>query len=230
MVGTIIIGGGKSKRFKKDKISYLINDKPLIYYTIIPFIKSKLVDEIVIVLSKNNYIKIKKYIENLKKIKDIVIGGEERKNSVINGLGRFLNSNINKVLIHDGARPIIKSEFIDNIVCKISDEKCIVPVINAYETIKYKKGEKIKTLNRDFLYIAQTPQGFPFPKIYYLLKKYENKKLYDDSMVFELEGEKVELLEGDPSNIKVTYSNDIVEVINYIKKNENRYRVWFSYN
>lgn len=225
MVGTIIIGGGKSKRFKKDKISYLINDKPLIYYTIIPFIKSKLVDEIVIVLSKNNYIKIKKYIENLKKIKDIVIGGEERKNSVINGLGRFLNSNINKVLIHDGARPIIKSEFIDNIVCKISDEKCIVPVINAYETIKYKKGEKIKTLNRDFLYIAQTPQGFPFPKIYYLLKKYENKKLYDDSMVFELEGEKVELLEGDPSNIKVTYSNDIVEVINYIKKNENRYRV-----
>jgi len=225
MVGTIIVGGGKSKRFKEDKISYLINDKPLIYYTIIPFIKSKLIDEIVIVLSKDNYVKIKKYIENLKKIKDIVIGGKERKNSVINGLECFLNSNINKVLIHDGARPIVKSEFIDDIVCKISDEKCIVPVINANETIKYKKREKIKTLNRDFLYIAQTPQGFPFPKIYYLLKKYENKKLYDDSMVFELEGEKVELSEGDPSNIKVTYSNDIVEVINYIKENENRYRI-----
>jgi len=225
MVGTIIVGGGKSKRFKEDKISYLINDKPLIYYTIIPFIKSKLIDEIVIVLSKDNYVKIKKYIENLKKIKDIVIGGKERKNSVINGLECFLNSNINKVLIHDGARPIVKSEFIDDIVCKISDEKCIVPVINANETIKYKKREKIKTLNRDFLYIAQTPQGFPFPKIYHLLKKYENKKLYDDSMVFELEGEKVELSEGDPSNIKVTYSNDIVEVINYIKENENRYRI-----
>jgi len=225
MVGTIIVGGGKSKRFKEDKISFLINDKPLIYYTIIPFIKSKLIDEIVIVLSKDNYVKIKKYIENLKKIKDIVIGGKERKNSVINGLECFLNSNINKVLIHDGARPIVKSEFIDDIVCKISDEKCIVPVINANETIKYKKREKIKTLNRDFLYIAQTPQGFPFPKIYHLLKKYENKKLYDDSMVFELEGEKVELSEGDPSNIKVTYSNDIVEVINYIKENENRYRI-----
>jgi 2-C-methyl-D-erythritol 4-phosphate cytidylyltransferase len=225
MVGTIIVGGGKSKRFKEDKISYLINDKPLIYYTIIPFIKSKLIDEIVIVLSKDNYVKIKKYIENLKKIKDIVIGGKERKNSVINGLECFLNSNINKVLIHDGARPIVKSEFIDDIVCKISDEKCIVPVINANETIKYKKREKIKTLNRDFLYIAQTPQGFPFPKIYHLLKKYENKKLYDDSMVFELEGEKVELSEGDPSNIKVTYSNDIVEVINFIKENENRYRI-----
>lgn len=169
--------------------------------------------------------KIKKYFENLKKIKNIVVGGEERKDSVINGLECFLTSNINKVLIHDGARPIVKSELINKIVYKIDDKKCIVPVITANETIKFIKNKKIKTLNRDSLYITQTPQGFPFPKIYYLYKKYENKKLFDDSMVFELENEEIELINGDFSNIKVTYNNDIIEVIDFIQKNENRYRI-----
>jgi len=225
MVGAIIVGGGKSSRFGEDKISYLIDDKPLIYYTALPFIKSDFINEIVVVLSKDNYKKIKKYFENLKKIKNIVVGGEERKDSVINGLECFLNSNINKVLIHDGARPIVKSELINKIVYKIDDKKCIVPVITANETIKFIKNKKIKTLNRDSLYITQTPQGFPFPKIYYLYKKYENKKLFDDSMVFELENEEIELINGDFSNIKVTYNNDIIEVIDFIQKNENRYRI-----
>ncbi len=225
MVGAIIVGGGKSSRFGEDKISYLIDDKPLIYYTALPFIKSDFINEIVVVLSKDNYKKIKKYFENLKKIKNIVVGGEERKDSVINGLECFLNSNINKVLIHDGARPIVKSELINKIVYKIDDKKCIVTVIAANETIKFIKNKKIKTLNRDSLYITQTPQGFPFPKIYYLYKKYENKKLFDDSMVFELENEEIELINGDFSNIKVTYNNDIIEVIDFIQKNENRYRI-----
>lgn len=225
MVGTIIVGGGKSSRFGQDKISFLIEDKPLIYYTVIPFLKSNLIDEIVVVLSGENYQKIKKYFKNLKKIKNIVLGGKERKHSVINGLECFLNSKIDKVLIHDGARPLVKTELIDNIITKISIDKCVVPVINVNETIKYKRKNKIKTLNRDFLFLAQTPQGFPFPKIYYLLKKYIKRKLFDDSTVFELEGENVEFLYGDPSNIKITYSNDIVEVINYIKRNENRYRI-----
>ena len=225
MVGAIIVGGGKSSRFGEDKISYLIDDKPLIYYTALPFIKSDFINEIVVVLSKDNYKKIKKYFGNLKKIKNIVVGGEERKDSVINGLECFLNSNINKVLIHDGARPIVKSELINKIVYKIDDKKCIVPVITANETIKFIKNKKIKTLNRDSLYITQTPQGFPFPKIYYLYKKYENKKLFDDSMVFELENEEIELINGDFSNIKVTYNNDIIEVIDFIQKNENRYRI-----
>jgi len=225
MVGAIIVGGGKSSRFGEDKISYLIDDKPLIYYTALPFIKSDFINEIVVVISKDNYKKIKKYFENLKKIKNIVVGGEERKDSVINGLECFLNSNIDKVLIHDGARPIVKSELINKIVYKIDDKKCIVPVIAANETIKFIKNKKIKTLNRDSLYITQTPQGFPFPKIYYLYKKYENKKLFDDSMVFELENEEIELINGDFSNIKVTYNNDIIEVIDFIQKNENRYRI-----
>lgn len=230
MVGTIVVGGGKSNRFGLDKISYLIEDKPLIYYTLIPFLKSNLIDEIVVVLSTDNYQKVKKYLKNLKKIKDIVLGGKERKNSVINGLECFLNSKINKVLIHDGARPLVTTELIDNIINNIGDDKCIVPVINVNETIKYKGKNKIKTFNRDFLYVAQTPQGFPFPKIYYLLKKYINRKLFDDSTVFELEGEKVEFLYGNPSNIKITYSNDMIDVVNYIKRNESRYRIWFSYN
>lgn len=225
MVGAIIVGGGKSNRFGEDKISFLIDNKPLIYYTTIPFVKSDLIDEIVVVLSKENYERIKVYFRDIKKIKEIVIGGNERKHSVINGLKPFLNSNINKILIHDGARPNVKLELIEKIIRKIEEDKCVIPVIPVKETIKISEGNNIKTLDRDSLLLTQTPQGFPFPLIYNLLKKYEDKKLFDDSMVFELEGKKIETIQGDPLNIKITYNSDIYQAIDFIKKNEDRYRI-----
>lgn len=225
MVGTVIVGGGKSNRFGLDKISYLIDDKPLIFYTLVPFVKSKLVDEIVVVLSKKNYSNLKDYIKNINKVKSVVIGGEERKDSVLKGLECFLNSNIDRVLIHDGARPNIKVELIDEVINRLEDSDCVIPVIKPIETIKIKKNNKLVTLDRDSLYITQTPQGFKFPKIYNLLVKYSNYKLFDDSTVFELEKEKIDLIEGYPENIKVTYSFDILFVIDFIKKNEDRYRI-----
>ncbi len=225
MVGTIIVGGGKSNRFGQDKISYLINGKPLIYYSIIPFIKSKFIDKIVVVLSEKNYNNLKDFLKKLTKVQDVVIGGEERKNSVIKGLECFLNKNIDKVLIHDGARPNLKIELIDKIIDRLNNFECVIPVINPKETIKMKKEDKIITLDRNSLYLTQTPQGFAFPKIYNLLIKYINHNLYDDSTVFELEGEEIDLIEGYPENIKVTYSFDILLIMDYINKNEDRYRI-----
>ncbi|MBC7195414.1 MAG: 2-C-methyl-D-erythritol 4-phosphate cytidylyltransferase, partial [Caldisericia bacterium] len=117
MVATVIVGGGKSTRFNEDKIFYKIFDFPLIYYTVIPFIKCNLIDKVVIVLNREKISYGKKIFKDFNKIYDIVEGGDERKNSVLNGLSSILKfKNVDKVLIHDGARPNIKEELIKKLV------------------------------------------------------------------------------------------------------------------
>ncbi|MCX8095253.1 MAG: 2-C-methyl-D-erythritol 4-phosphate cytidylyltransferase [Caldisericia bacterium] len=227
MIGTVIVGGGKSKRFNDDKIFYKINDLPLIYYTLIPFIKCDKIDKIVVVLSKDRVDEGINFLKSFTKIIGIVEGGEERKNSVFNGLKFFYNNEkIDYVLIHDGARSNIKIEIIEKVIENLDMNSCVIPVVPVIETLKYiENGNIIKTLDRDKIFIAQTPQGFPFLKIFELLNKYINEKLFDDSLVFEMEGLKVKAIEGDIENIKVTYKSDILKVIDFIKRNENRYRI-----
>lgn len=227
MVGTVIVGGGKSRRFNDDKIFYNINDFPLIYYTLIPFLKCEKIDKIVLVLSKEKLSEGLKFFKNFKKIVGIVEGGEERKNSVLNGLKFFYeNEKIDYVLIHDGARSNIKIELIEKVIENLDKDLCVIPVIPVVETLKYIENDKvIKTLDRDKIYITQTPQGFPFIKLYELLNKHIDKNLYDDSLVFEIEGLKIKVIEGDIENIKVTYKSDILKVIDFIKRNESWYRI-----
>ncbi len=227
MVATVIVGGGKSKRFNEDKIFYKIFDFPLIYYTVIPFIKCDLIDKIVIVLNREKISYGKKIFKDFNKIFDIVEGGDERKYSVLNGLSSILKiKNVDKVLIHDGARPNINEELIKKVVLEIEDNSCVIPIIPVIESLKFVENKNfIKTLDREKIFVTQTPQGFPFPKIYTILNKHINEKLYDESMVFEIEGLKIKTIEGDVENIKVTYKSDILKVLDFIKRNESWYRI-----
>ena len=231
MVGTVIVGGGKSKRFNDDKIFYKLNDYPLIYYTLFPFIKCDKIDKIILVLSKENLDNGIRLFKNFKKVVAIIEGGIERKDSVLNGLKYFYeNEKIDYVLIHDGARPNIKIELIEKIIKNLDENSCVIPVIPVTETIKYIENKRvIKTLDRDKIFITQTPQGFPFLKIYNLLNKYFDYKFFDESTIFEKEGLPIKVIEGDVENIKVTYKCDILQVLDFIKRNESWYRIWFSY-
>jgi 2-C-methyl-D-erythritol 4-phosphate cytidylyltransferase len=227
MVGTVIVGGGKSSRFNGDKIFYKVFDFPLIYYSVFPFLKCKLVDKIVVVLNREKIHEGKLIFKDFDKVIEIVEGGEERKYSVLNGLLSLKKiGNIDKVLIHDGARPNIKIELIEKIVSEIEEEACVIPVVPVIESLKYIQNKNfIKTLEREKIFITQTPQGFPFNKLLYLLKKHINEKLYDDSMVFEKEGLLIKIVDGDIDNIKVTYKSDILKVADFIERNENWYRL-----
>ncbi|MDI6861547.1 MAG: IspD/TarI family cytidylyltransferase [Caldisericia bacterium] len=226
MVGTVIVGGGKSERFNDDKIFYNINSYPLIFYTLIPFIKCNKVEKIVLVLSKEKSHEGVELFKNFNKIVAIVEGGKERKESVLNGLKYFYeNEKIDYVLIHDGARPNIKIELIEKVIQNLDENSCVIPVISVTETIKYIENKNtIKTLDRDKLFITQTPQGFPFLKLYNLLNRYLYEKFFDESTLFEKEGLPIKIIDGDIENIKVTYKSDILKVLDFIKKNESRYR------
>lgn len=140
-------------------------------------------------------------------------GGATRSESVSNGL-KLLRDDIDYVLVHDGARPFISSACINRVKDKLlSGSKAVVPCVKPKNTIRTKDA----SLNRDELFEVQTPQGFEKD----LLKRAYQKALEegflptDDAGVVEYFGEKIDIVEGDYANIKITTKDDIPGRLRY---------------
>ena len=220
-ITAIVLAAGSGSRMKsKTKKQFMeIKGKPVIWYPLFEFEKSR-VDEIILVTGKEDIDYCKKEIVekyNLKKIKNVVAGGSERYESVYNGL-KEVTGNI--VLIHDGARPLINNEIIErSIEGTIKSDACVVGV-PVKDTIKRanKEGYIIDTPNRSELWITQTPQSFKtdLVKMAYKKMKEELEKgnttlnITDDAMVVEeFTTNQVRFVQGDYKNIKVTTPEDI---------------------
>ena len=220
-ITAIVLAAGSGSRMKsKTKKQFMeIKGKPVIWYSLFEFEKSR-VDEIILVTGKEDIDYCKKEIVekyNLKKIKNVVAGGSERYESVYNGL-KEVTGNI--VLIHDGARPLINNEIIErSIEGTIKSDACVVGV-PVKDTIKRanKEGYIIDTTNRSELWITQTPQSFKtdLVKMAYKKMKEELEKgnttlnITDDAMVVEeFTTNQVRFVQGDYKNIKVTTPQDI---------------------
>ena len=220
-ITAIVLDAGSGSRMKsKTKKQFMeIKGKPVIWYSLFEFEKSR-VDEIILVTGKEDIDYCKKEIVekyNLKKIKNVVAGGSERYESVYNGL-KEVTGNI--VLIHDGARPLINNEIIErSIEGTIKSDACVVGV-PVKDTIKRanKEGYIIDTPNRSELWITQTPQSFKtdLVKMAYKKMKEELEKgnttlnITDDAMVVEeFTTNQVRFVQGDYKNIKVTTPEDI---------------------
>ena len=220
-ITAIVLAAGSGSRMKnKTKKQFMeIKGKPVIWYSLFEFEKSR-VDEIILVTGKEEIDYCKKEIVekyNLKKIKNVVAGGSERYESVYNGL-KEVTGNI--VLIHDGARPLINNEIIErSIEGTIKSDACVVGV-PVKDTIKRadKEGYIIDTPNRSELWITQTPQSFKtdLVKMAYKKMKEELEKgnttlnITDDAMVVEeFTTNQVRFVQGDYKNIKVTTPEDI---------------------
>ena len=219
-ITAIVLAAGSGSRMKsKTKKQFMeIKGKPVIWYSLFEFEKSR-VDEIILVTGKEDIDYCKKEIVekyNLKKIKNVVAGGSERYESVYNGLKETGNI----VLIHDGARPLINNEIIErSIEGTIKSDACVVGV-PVKDTIKRanKEGYIIDTPNRSELWITQTPQSFKtdLVKMAYKKMKEELEKgnttlnITDDAMVVEeFTTNQVRFVQGDYKNIKVTTPEDI---------------------
>lgn len=220
-ITAIVLAAGSGSRMKsKTKKQFMeIKGKPVIWYSLFEFEKSR-VDEIILVTGKEDIDYCKKEIVekyNLKKIKNVVAGGSERYESVYNGL-KEVTGNI--VLIHDGARPLINNEIIErSIEGTIKSDACVVGV-PVKDTIKRanKEGYIIDTPNRSELWITQTPQSFKTDLVKMAYKKMQEElekgnttlNITDDAMVVEeFTTNQVRFVQGDYKNIKVTTPEDI---------------------
>ena len=219
----IIVAAGMGLRMgSKTKKQYLYLDKiPILARTIMAFDTCDQVREIVLVIPEQDQEYCKKYIidpfDFAKKI-HLVEGGKQRQDSVLNGLKR-VRDRINPdkeaiVLIHDGVRPFINQNIIKECIQKTIEYGACIPAVKITDTVKQVCPDSSiqKTLSRQFLYTAQTPQTFKLDLIMRAFD-YAIKTSFsgtDDASLIEHLGDKVVIVNGSKMNIKITTQEDLV--------------------
>ena len=140
----------------------------------------------------------------------LVIGGASRQESVRRGLEALAKDSPDYVLIHDAARPLISPPVIAAVLAALeAGADGALPMVAASDTLRRRKEDGSWTLvPRDGLYRAQTPQGFVFAKILAAHRNHAQEEATDDVALAELAGLKVQMVEGDEKNIKVTRKED----------------------
>ena len=140
-----------------------------------------------------------------------VYGAKERQGSVYAGLKALEPYNPKYVLIHDAARPFISTSLIQKIIDSLDSASGAVPALPMTDTLKEGQNGFIeKTLNRNHVWAAQTPQGFHFQNLLAAHTMYAGQDAFDDAHIMERAGYgPIALINGDIENRKVTYSSDI---------------------
>lgn len=200
-----------------------INGKPILAYTLDAFEKCPLIDEIIVVINKDEFEICRQEVlkpYHYTKIK-LVEGGKSRQKSVYNGL-LAVNPKTDIVMTHDGARPLIEESVILMSIYETMKYKATVVGVPAKNTIKVINADGFveDTPNRDYLVEIQTPQTFE----YALLKEAHEKAIElgiegtDDAFLVEHLNCPVKIVAGHYTNIKITTPEDLVIVESIIKR------------
>jgi len=192
-----------------------LDGKPMAVYSLQLFERCPLIDEIILVVSED-YLAyssselVDKY--DIRKIHKITTGGETRQESVFAGL-TACPPTTGLVAIHDAARPLLTMELLESVIKKASESDAAILAVPAKESIKMaQEGIIEKTLKRDSVFVAQTPQVFKFEKILDSHRRGEaaDMEATDDSQLYENYYGKVAIVRGSYNNIKVTTPADYI--------------------
>ncbi len=211
----VVPAAGLGTRFGPgaDKSFHTLLGKPLIIWSLDLFERLHEIQEVIPVLKESD---MKTGVEifaryDLSKVKRIAPGGKERQDSVYNGL-KLIKGRTDKVLIHDGARPLVDGTMVKTALDALSGFDGVVAGVPVKDTIKeVQHGVVQKTLKREALWAIQTPQLFLYDS---LMKAYEaamDEGFYstDDAALLERNGGRVKVIMGSYSNIKVTTPEDV---------------------
>ncbi len=216
----IIAAAGSGERFGGNKLLTVVCDAPVIVHTLKAFEKSN-VNNVVIAVKKEDVLLYERLVNeyNIKKVSDIVVGGSCRAETVKNALNKVKTEN---VLIHDGARPLVKPSLINKIIDELNKHKAVIPVLPVTNTVKKvdKNGFVLGTTDRQGLCLVQTPQGYKTNEYKKLINLPVNENITDDSMLFENNGIPVATVMGDRTNIKITVKEDIELMKLFLNKGE----------
>lgn len=219
----LIVAAGNAKRFgnaEKGKMLVKVKGKTMLEHCLEIFEKSKYIDEINIVAK--DILSAYQYVDKYKKNINVVVGGKTRQISVMNGLASIRNADY--VVIHDVARPCVKLELIEECIEKAIETghgaTLAVPVTDTIK--KVENGTIVSNIARDNLWQMQTPQVFPCEKLLeaHRLAKSQGIKVTDDTAVYMILDEKVEVVESANDNIKITYPQDIIVAERIIENHE----------
>ena len=236
----VILAGGSGSRFGLDipKQFAKLAGKSIIEHTIEVFDKHDLIDEICIVIKNDWKYKIEDFVISNKyqKVKKIISGGEERKDSSLSAINSYSNdsSTINKninLIFHDAVRPFVSNKIIDNVIEALSHHNAIDVAISATDTIIEAQNNIITNIpNRNNMMQGQTPQAFKLEtikKAYEIAQKDVDFKPTDDCGIVKkyIPLEDIYIVYGSLENIKITHKQDIsiADKIFQLKSSQNNY-------
>ena len=211
-VSVIIPSAGSGNRFGQLKQFKLLNGEPLVILTIKPFLEIQEIVEIIIVAPSNDivfldqYLKTKSYQKQIK----LIEGGKRRQDSITNGL-KLVDKKSKLVCIHDAVRPFITKDKIKACIKKCQKFDGAILGVKSTDTVKISNNNIVKkTIDREKVWLVQTPQVFNKNKLIKSIKNAEEKNINatDESFLMEKMGYKIKLIKGDSNNIKITFNRD----------------------
>jgi 2-C-methyl-D-erythritol 4-phosphate cytidylyltransferase len=212
-VGAVIVAAGTSERMGMDKQLALVGDTPVLGHTLRAFQRSPAVSRIVVVLNRSNLEAARAIItmERFHKVVATPLGGSTRQESVLIGLEALGMCDF--VLIHDGARPFVSADLIGKTLDAARHHGAALPGVPIRETVKEVSPEGLVagTVDRRGLWLAQTPQAFRYTVILeaHRWARGEGFSATDDAALLEARGTPVAVIQGSPTNLKLTTVEDL---------------------
>ena len=206
-------GSGKRMGAGQNKLFLELLNTPILIHTLRVFDKDPNCEQIVLAVKEEEKVFIEQLIKeySIAKVSDIVKGGKERQHSVYAALKVVSSSGM--ILVHDAARPFIHQEVIQQLVVTANDAGAAVAAVRAKDTMKkVENGIIQETVDRDSLWIIQTPQAFRYTILEKAerLAEAENFLGTDEAMLVERLGERVHIVESTYDNVKMTTSEDLL--------------------
>ncbi|HEV8140127.1 MAG TPA: 2-C-methyl-D-erythritol 4-phosphate cytidylyltransferase [Pyrinomonadaceae bacterium] len=213
----IVVAAGKGTRLGGDRPKQFLQlaGVPVIIHTLKQFERSKRIKEVIMVLPAEDTAGFESLAQKfeLSKVRRIVAGGGTRAQSVRNGLAAIEDAEI--VAVHDGVRPLVTPEEIDEVVGAAERAGAAILTAPVADTIKRVESDRIvETVSRAGLRRALTPQSFRFDilkRAYEQLDELESAgvEITDESMLVERLGVEIVAVQGSDRNIKITSVEDL---------------------
>ena len=218
MVSGIIVAAGKGIRMnRKVRKQYLsLEGQPILYHTLMAIDAGGLIDSLFLCVPEDDFDYCRRGIlspHGLEKKVTLVAGGLERQDSVYNGL-LAVNDTGGIVVIHDGVRPFVQAASLATCIDEAKISGACILGIPVSDTIKRvdASGHIDDTLDRQSLWLAQTPQVFQYNLIRKAHETARKKGIVgtDDALLVEQLGNNVKIIAGNRYNIKITTPEDLV--------------------
>jgi len=212
-VTAIIPAAGSGKRINAKKQFMEINGQAVLSITVSVFDGCQSIDDVIVVVAKEDIELTKKLLKDFKKVKSVVAGGSERQDSVYNGLKDVVqDSDDDIVVVHDAARPLVTKEIIAKAVREAKVSKAAIIGVPSKDTIKTVSPENVVlgTLDRGSIWQIQTPQAFRADLI---ISAHDDAARHgiialDDTALTERQRISTEIVPGSALAFKITTEDD----------------------
>lgn len=207
----IIVAGGSGNRMQTEtpKQFLLLKNLPVLMHTIKAFAQSESQPKILLVLNTEQQGYWRRLCDefNFRIPHEIIDGGTERFHSVKNAVYSIEEESF--VAIHDAVRPLVSKALIDSCYREAAQQGNVIAAVQSSDSVRLLKNEKTSALKRDEIYLVQTPQTFSLKVLKEAYNQEFDSHFTDDASVVESIGYNINIIEGERSNIKITYPIDL---------------------